>query len=151
MQRMPFLIHIDANIPIYAAGRPHPLKASCQEIVKIVAASPQVFTTDAEVLQALLHYYRAGQNWLQGQAVFAAFAALTAGRIASILDTDVVQAAALAGTYAQLSAHDLLHVAVMLRLGATHIASADKDFDSVPGIHRLDPGQITTWRVEFGL
>lgn len=32
MQRMPFLILIDANVPIYAAGRSHPLKARCQQV-----------------------------------------------------------------------------------------------------------------------
>jgi uncharacterized protein len=125
MPPTPFLIHIDANVPIYAAGRPHPLKGPCQEVVRIVAESPQAFSTDAEVLQELLHYYRAGQSWTQGRAVFEAFATLTAGRIAVVLDTDVVQAAALAGSYLRLSARDLLHVAVMCRLGATHIASAD--------------------------
>ena len=151
MARTRFLIHIDANVPIYAAGRQHPLKAPCQELVRIVAASPQVFTTDAEVLQELLHYYRAAGNWAQGQTVFRAFAALTAGRIAPILDTDVTEAAMLADGYPRLSARDLLHVAVMQRLGTTHIASADRDFDAVPAMRRLDPAQTATWRGQFGI
>ena len=143
--------HIDANVPISAAGRQHPLKGPCQELVRIVAASPQAFTTDAEVLQELLHYYRAAANWAQGQVVFRAFATLTAGRIAPVLDTDVAQAATLADTYPRLSARDLLHVAVMQRLGATHIASADRDVDGVAGIRRLDPAQLATWRGRIGL
>jgi predicted nucleic acid-binding protein len=75
---------------------------------------------------------------------------LTAGRIAAVLDTDVVQAAALAGSYPRLSARDLLHVAVMRRLGATHIVSADQDFDVVADLQRLDPGEVSTWRGSFG-
>jgi predicted nucleic acid-binding protein len=42
-------------------------------------------------------------------------------------------------------------VAVIQRLGTTHIASADRDFDAVAGIRRLDPAQIATWRGQFGL
>ena len=150
MPRTPPLIPIDANVPIYAAGRQHPLKGPCQELVRLVAA-PQTFTTDAEVLQELLHYYRTAENWAQGRAVFRAFATLTAGRIAPVLDADVAQAAALADAYPRLSARDLLHVAVLQRLGATHIASADRDFDAVSGVRRLDPAQIATWRGRFGL
>jgi predicted nucleic acid-binding protein len=40
MTRTPPLIHIDANVPIYAAGREHPLKAPCQELVRLAAAAP---------------------------------------------------------------------------------------------------------------
>jgi predicted nucleic acid-binding protein len=83
--------------------------------------------------------------------VLRAFATLTAGRIAPVLDTDVAQAAALADDHPRLSARDLLHVAVMQRLGATHIASADRDFDAVPGIQRLDPAQLAVWRGQLGL
>ena len=81
MTRTPPLIHIDANVPIYAAGREHPLKAPCQELVRLAAAAPQAFTTDAEVLQELLHYYRAAGNWAQGQAVFRGFQDLLDARI----------------------------------------------------------------------
>jgi predicted nucleic acid-binding protein len=148
---MPSPIHIDANVPIYAAGRPHPLKGPCQQVIRIVAASPGAFSTDAEVLQELLHYYLAGHNWAHGQVVFRAFSAVMAGRVEAILDVDVTHAAGLAQTYARLSARDLLHVALMQRIGAAHIVSADQDFDAVPGIHRLDPAHVTTWRGQFGL
>lgn len=151
MTRTPSPIHIDANVPIYAAGRPHPLKGPCQQVIRIVAASPEVFGTDAEVFQELLHYYLAGHNWGHGQAVFKAFAAVMAGRIEAILDGDVTQAADLAQTYSRLSARDLLHVAVMQRIGAAHIVSADQDFDNVTGIQRLDPADVATWRGQFGL
>ena len=103
------------------------------------------------MLQELLHYYRAAGNWAQGQAVFRAFATLTAGRIAPVLDTDVARAATLADDYPRLSARDLLHVAVMQRLGATRIASADRDFDAVSGIRRLDPARLAAWRGQLGL
>jgi len=147
-------IHIDTNVPIYTAGRPHSLKAPCQEVTRLVAAAPNAFATDAEVLQELLHYYVAGHNWgpgLLGEAVFRAFATLMGGRIEPIAAADVMDAAELAAQHPRLSARDVLHVAVMKRTGVTHIVSADQDFDSVQGIQRLDPAQVAAWRRELGL
>ena len=120
----------------------------------MVALAPNAFQTDAEVLQELLHYYIAGHNWgpgLLGEAVFRAFETLMAGRVEPILASDVIEAAGLAAAPPRLSARDLLHVAVMQRTGATHIVSADQDFDSVHGIQRLDPAHVATWRRQLGL
>jgi uncharacterized protein len=151
MPPTPFPIHIDANIPIYAAGRPHRLKAPCQEVIRMVSRFPQAFATNAEVLHELLHFYLAGQNWPPGQAVFRAFATVMVDRIEPVLAVDVSHAATLAGAYTRLSARDLLHVAVMQRTNSTHIVSADHDFDSVPGVQRLDPAQVDLWRQPLGL
>lgn len=151
MSRTPFLIHIDTNIPIYAAGRQHSLKAPCQEITRIVAAAPQVFASDAEVLQGLLHYYRSGNNWAMGRLVYDAFVRLAAGRICAVSDADVTLAATLVGTYPRLSARDRIHLAVVQRTSATHIVTADRDFDGIPGLQRLEPAHVAIWRTQFGL
>ncbi len=47
-------VFIDANVPIYAAGREHPYKQPCARILRILADDPQAFVTDSEVLQGLL-------------------------------------------------------------------------------------------------
>ena len=39
----------------------------------------------------------------------------------------------------------LVHTAVMQRLGADHIISADTDFDRLEGIVRLNPARIMEW------
>ena len=54
---------IDANVPIYAAGREHPYKSPCADILRMVAENPQAFITDAEVLQELVHRYLAQGRW----------------------------------------------------------------------------------------
>ena len=64
----------------------------------------------------------------------------------SIHAADVEQAAALADFHPMLSGRDLLHIAVMNRLGVTRIVSADSGFDRVSGIERLDPGRFSEWR-----
>ena len=40
---------------------------------------------------------------------------------------------------------DLVHAAVMRRLGASRIISADTDFDRLPEIVRLEPSDIAEW------
>ena len=57
---------IDANVPIYAAGREHPYKSPCADILRMVAENPQAFITDAEVLQELVHRYLAQGRWALG-------------------------------------------------------------------------------------
>ena len=44
-----------------------------------------------------------------------------------------------------ISARDLVHAAVMKRLKADRIISADTDFDRLEGITRLDPGHMDEW------
>lgn len=46
--------------------------------------------------------------------------------------------------FPELSARDLLHVAVMLRVGSERIVKADKSFDRLAGegIERLDPAGV---------
>jgi predicted nucleic acid-binding protein len=45
-----------------------------------------------------------------------------------------------------LSARDLLHAAVMTRIGADQIVSADRGFDRLPDLTRLDPAELVDWR-----
>ncbi len=45
----PSPILIDANVPIYASGRPHPVQQPCVRVLELAAILPQWFVTDAEV------------------------------------------------------------------------------------------------------
>jgi uncharacterized protein len=137
---------IDANVPIYASGREHPLRESCVEILDLSAQHEDAFVTDAEVLQELLHRYLALRLWPQGAPLFKRFASLMRSRTAAILGPDVERAAVLASQHPGLSARDIIHVAVMKRLGVGRIVSADKGFDRVPNIERLDPRRFSEWR-----
>lgn len=71
--------------------------------------------------------------------------ALMRGRIQPVYFRDVQSAAALADMYPTANARDLIHVAVMNRLGVTRIVSTDRDFDDIFGIERLDPMLVDEW------
>lgn len=139
-------VFLDTNVPIYAAGRPHPLKEPCAEILLLAAEHPRAFVTDAEVLQELLHRYLALGLWPQGREVFRAFAELMQERVETIQAADVARAGDLADAYPELGGRDLLHAAVMKRLDIHHLISADKGFDRVPEVERLDPARLSDWR-----
>lgn len=45
----------------------------------------------------------------------------------------------------ELSARDLIHVAIMRRVGSRQIVTADRAFDAIEGIERLDPLRVEEW------
>lgn len=143
-------IFIDANVPMYGAGRPHPLKEPCAEVLRLTAQRPEAFFTNAEVLQELLHRYLGSGIWPAGQEVLRRFAGLMSGRVVPVLAEDVEAAAHLAGLHPGLSARDLLHAAIMARLDATCLVSTDGDFDRLPHLHRLAPADWPSWREVVG-
>lgn len=150
-------LFLDTNVPTYAAGRDHPLKEPCKEVLLLAARHPRSFFTDAEVLQEMLHRYLSLRRWPAGKQIVLDFAALTAGSVEPVAAGDVVHACELAdrhgaGPGARLAARDLLHAAVVLRTEghAAKIVTADGDFDELTaeGIERLDPADVGVWREE---
>ncbi len=138
---------LDTNVPLYAAGASHPQREPCVEVLRLAARYPWNFVTNAEVLQEVLHHYRATRRWSSvGRPVFARFATLMVGRTEPIYEEDARLAAELADSGLRGSTRDLIHVAVMRRLGVERVISADRDFDGIPGVVRLDPMDVDDWR-----
>lgn len=130
------MILVDSNIPMYLVGEAHTHKADARSALERLVADRRRLVTDAEVLQEILHRYRAIDR---PDAIQPAFDALL-GVVDDVLpiDADDVESArdVLLARWA-LSARDALHVAVMRRHGITQILSFDRAFDSVPGVERL--------------
>ncbi len=136
---------LDTNIPIYAAGQAHEYKAPCLRVLNLAARAPRAFVTNVEVLQELMHHYLASGRWPLGREVLREFADVMARRIELVRVSDIGVASALADDHSNMRARDLLHVAVMRRLGVERIVSADRDFDRLPGVTRLDPVDVDAW------
>ena len=143
------VVFIDAYIPIYAAGRAHPYKEPCAKILSLVAESPLSFVTGAEVLQELAHRYLAQDRWDLGREVLRTFALVMQDRIEPVYSEDILSAGDLADRQPGISARDLVHAAVMLRLEVEQVVSADTDFDRLPGVTRLDPMLVGEWGVSL--
>lgn len=136
---------IDANVPIYASGGQHLFKEPCLRVMRMIVEYPDSFVTTSEVLQEILHHYRARRQWTLMRELFHEFSEAMHGRIEPVFAEDVVQARALADDLPSVSSRDLVHAAVTLRLGVSRIISTDTDFDRLPVITRLAPERIDEW------
>ena len=138
---------VDANVPVYAFGREHPLRAPCRDILREFTRGPSACWSSAEVLQELLNIgvRRRAEDRISE----------TIRNLASSLGNQLVPVDAehILWCLSQdwppgLQSRDRVHVAVMDRLGITQIISADRGFDDVRGINRLDPLHFDQWRSE---
>ena len=135
------MILVDANILMYASGGPHRCKAPSAALLRRIASGEVDGIIDAEVLQEILHRYRAIRRWATGRRVYDLARRLFPVVVpigVEILD----DARALLDTHRQLMARDALHAAVCQRIGAEAICSYDRDFDEIPQLQRLEPDQV---------
>jgi uncharacterized protein len=132
------LILIDANLFMYAAGAEHPHKAPSVALLRRIGLGEIEAAVDAEVLQEILHRYRAIRRWPEGREVYA-LARRIVPLVVAITDQVVDRARDLLDADAQLGARDALHAAVVLERGMEGVYSYDRDLDRIAGLRRLEP------------
>jgi predicted nucleic acid-binding protein len=127
---------VDSNIPMYLVGAPHPHKVDAQRLMDRSIAERTRLVTDAEVLQEILHRYRAINRM---DAVKPAFDLLltVVDETYPIESHDVEQARVLLTSTGKISSRDALHLAIMRRNGIRRILSFDSGFDGIPGLQRV--------------
>lgn len=144
-------LFIDTNIPIYAIGREHRYKDPAGRILDLITENPQPFVTDSEVLQEIIHFYAAARRWPEGRFTLGRFSEAMQGRIEPVHAEDVLLAGQMVDRYPDADARDLVHVAVMRRLGIARVISTDSDYDRIEGVERLDPAHIDEWESSLEL
>jgi uncharacterized protein len=133
-----YMILIDSNIFMYAAGAEHAFKKPSVAYLERIARNEVDAATDAEVLQEILHRYRALKRWSDGQRVYdlaRRIVPVVLPITAEVLD----RARLLLDRYERLSARDALHAAVASAHDIRQICSYDQDFDDVNGLERIEP------------
>jgi predicted nucleic acid-binding protein len=131
-------VFLDANIPMYAAGAQGPYKKPCALLLAAVAQGRLDAVTDVEVFQEILYRYHAIQR-PEAAAEIALHFRICVSNTLPILWDDMEITIKLLHQYPGLKPRDALHAAVMLNHGITRLWSADKDFDRIKEIERLDP------------
>ena len=139
------MILIDANIFMYAAGTEHPHKQPSLAFLRRVARDEVEVLIDAEVLQEILHRYRAIGRWAEGGGVFD-LARRVVPTVAPITADVVGLAREILDAHDGATARDALHAAVCRQTGAEAICSYDRDFDDISGIRRIEPGAYSPGR-----
>lgn len=132
---------LDAAVFMYAGGGDHPLKAPCKAVVAAAMTGTMEATTSVEVVQEILHRYRAiGRTDLGTEMstyVLNAFAP-----VLPVTHAVMRRAISLAGRYHRLSARDLVHVATCIVEGIETIITPDTGFDQVTEVRRIDPREF---------
>lgn len=129
-------LFVDANIPMYLVGAPHPNRDRAVVLLERAISSGDRLVTDAEVLQEILHRYLAiGRP----EAIDPCLSTLRGvlDEIFAVTGDDVLTARALIGALPALSAREAVHAAVMHRRGVRRILSFDKGFDRLDDIQRV--------------
>ena len=132
------MILIDANIIMYAAGAPHRYKAPSARLLQRVASGEVDATIDAQLLQEILHRYRALGRWADGRMVYD-LAREIFPTVVPVSGDILDRARRLLDEYGTLMARDALHAAVVLVEGMDGICSYDRDFDGIIGVRRIEP------------
>jgi len=131
---------LDVNVPMYAAGRPHPYREPCAWVMEEVAEGRLAVAIDAETIQEILYRYGELQQWEAGEMLATSLLELVP-TVYPVSQEDARLAVDLFRRYAPqgIKARDLIHAAVMVNRGLTRIISTDRHFDRIAGIVRLDP------------
>lgn len=135
------MILVDSNVLMYAAGKSHPHKKASVALLRRVAQGSMDAAIDAEVLQEILHRYRALRRWKEGRKLYDLVRQIFPTVIpitAEVLD----RARSLLDEYDHLIARDALHAAVVELHSHDAICSYDGDFDSIRSIRRLQPSDL---------
>jgi hypothetical protein len=132
------VLFLDTNIPMYAAGAVGPYKRPCVDVLKAVAEGRLDAVTNVEVFQEILYRFHALRRLSDGIELSVYFRQCVPNALPVVWD-DVEMALKLLHEYKDLKPRDALHAGVMLNHGITQICSADKDFDRIQEVDRIDP------------
>ena len=135
------MILLDTNIVMYAAGTPHPHKAPSAALLERIARGEVEAALDAEVLQEILHRYRAIRRWKDGRHVYD-LARRCVVTVLPITAEVTDQARVIMDDHPKLMARDALRAAVCRMAAAEAICSYDTDLDVIPGLRRVEPPAV---------
>lgn len=129
------MVFVDSNVPMYVAGRDHPLRGPAQRFLERARAGDIDICTSTEVLQEILYRYAAlNRRDLAGSVydLFVQLCPIVHG--VTLADTD--RARRLIEEHPSLGVRDAIHAAVMLNQDIRTIATFDRGFDDIDGVDR---------------
>ena len=127
------MIFLDTNVLIYAVGDPHPLQAVARQFFREIRAVPQPLIINAEVLQELLHVFRAKDRVYRWEAVLELLDFLSV-EVLPLAPEDVLNARRLYDRFPHLEARDLCHLAFCQRVGASSLKTFDNNLDEAASL-----------------
>jgi predicted nucleic acid-binding protein len=131
-------LFVDSNIIMYAVGAEHAYRSPCLDALHRIVRESLQAVVSSEIHQEILHRYlsiglpdKAREVSIKLETIIPTSLPVTMA--------DIHRVRQLAENYPGLNARDLIHAAVMLENGLTHILSTDRHFDQLAEIERIDP------------
>ena len=128
---------------MYAAGASHAYRDACRAILERIADGRLDAVTSIEVVQEIGHRYvsirqpdLARELTMATLDLFAPVLPITHAVMRRVPD--------LMARYPALDSRDLVHVATCIHEGITQIVSADRAYDAVSEVRRIDPVAFAT-------
>ncbi len=129
-------VFIDSNIPMYVAGRDHPLREPARRFLERVRAGELDGCTSTEVLQEILYRYATLKRLDLAREVYELFVLVCPVVYpVTLADTDRAKQLVCAG--GGIGVRDAIHAAVMLNNDIEDIATFDVGFDLIKQVRRL--------------
>jgi predicted nucleic acid-binding protein len=137
-------VFLDANVVMYAVGSEHPYRLPCQQVMTAIANDALKAAIDTEIVQEILHRYGALRRYTEAVAIAEDLLALV-DLVYPVTLRDIRRALELFAEYSAYGtqARDTIHAAIMQNNGIRLIVSADRHFDRVEGIERVDPQELS--------
>ena len=129
---------IDTNIIMYAAGKNHKYKIPCVEVLERIDDYGSIFFINTETIQEILYRY----NYINLKDFGLALASDTINLFEYILTItidDLNLSIKLMKKYDSLISRDALIAANMINNNLKNIITADRVFDDVEEIKKIDP------------
>jgi len=129
---------VDANVFLYAVGAEHPYREPCREAVDRMRRRLLAPDASVEMVQEFAHV-RMRRTRRRGAALREARAVAALCRLHDFRGRDLDLALRLAGRHEAIDLRDAVYAGTALANGIDAILSADRDFDPVEGLDRIDP------------
>jgi len=130
------MIFVDSNVPMYVAGRDHPLREPSRRFLDRARTGEIEICTSTEVLQEILYRYAALKRRDLAATVYDLFVQLCPVVFpVTLADTD--RARNIITENDAVTVRDAIHVAVMVNNSVNEIATFDQGFDAFAGVTRI--------------
>ena len=130
-------VFIDSNIPMYVAGRDHPLRDPARRFLESVRGGQVQACTSTEVLQEILYRYTGLKRVDLAREVYDLFVQLCPTVLpVTLADTD--RAKQLLVDVPGIGARDAVHVAMMVNNDIRRIATFDVGFVRFAQVERVE-------------
>ena len=131
-------LFVDTNVFMYLAGSDAGYREACRRALLATTEQGARLLTSTEVLQEILHYHAARRRPEDARTVYDAVIDICE-EILPVTERQTARALELLVRHPGLPARDALHVATMETHGVQRLLSADRHFDRIDTVTRVDP------------